>query len=336
MIRTYIIAEAGVNHNGNIDTAFEMIDAAADCGCDCIKFQTFKTESLVTRSAKKAEYQTRNTGSSESQFEMLKKLELSFDDFKKLKERCEKKGVEFLSTPFDAESADMLGKIGIKRYKMSSGDITNKPLLEHIAKTGKPMILSTGMCTMEEVDEAVGWIEKCGNRQLTLLHCTSNYPTPYEDVNMRSMLSMKEHFPYPVGYSDHTDGISIPVMAVAMGACLIEKHFTLDKSMPGPDHKASLDIPQLTEMVRAIRQVEAAFGDGVKRPAPGEFSTRDVARKSVVVRKDIKAGEVISRDDLETKRPGNGLPPKCIDEIAGRKAVRDLEADSLILRDDFE
>ena len=332
---TYVIAEAGVNHNGDLDTACRMIDAAKECGCDCVKFQTFKTELLVTKYAAKADYQTVNTGSSESQFEMLKKLELSYDDFGKLKDRCDSLGIDFLSTPFDDESVDMLYELGMKSFKMSSGDITNKPLLEHVAKKGKPVILSTGMCTMDEVEEAVGWIEACGNKDISLLHCTSNYPTPYEDVNMRSMLALKERFPYKVGYSDHTKGIIIPMMAVSMGAEIIEKHFTLDKNMNGPDHKASLEISELKEMVGSIRQIESAFGDGIKRPSGGEISTREVARKSIIVKRRISAGTIITDEDLSIKRPGSGLAPKFLDTIIGKRALKDMEPEYIITPDDY-
>lgn len=326
----YIIAEAGVNHNGDLDTAFRMIDAVKDCGCDCIKFQTFRTESLVTKNAKKAEYQIENTQNNDSQYEMLKKLELSFEDFKKLKEYCVQCGVDFLSTPFDEESVDLLEELGVTVYKMSSGDITNKPLLQYVARKQKPMIISTGMCTIEEVKEAVAWIEACDNHQITLLHCTSNYPTPYQDVNMNAMATLAKEFSYPVGYSDHTQGIMIPVMATVLGATVIEKHFTLDKNMEGPDHKASLDIEELKEMVRAIRAVESAKGSGEKKPAESELSTREVARKSVVLARAVKAGAALSREDLTVKRPGTGLAPKYLEDLIGKVVIRDFEAEELI------
>ncbi len=333
-MRTYIIAEAGVNHNGDIDTAIRMIDAVKEAGCDCIKFQTFKTEALVTKAAKRAEYQIANTKNDDSQFEMLKKLELGFDDFKILKEHCENVGVDFMSTPFDNESADLLEELGVTKYKMSSGDITNKPLLTYIARKNKPMILSTGMCTMDEVVEAVSWIEQCGNKQLTLLHCTSNYPTPYSEVNMNAMLTLRDAFPYPVGYSDHTQGIVIPVMAVAMGATVIEKHFTLDRNMEGPDHKASLEPDELREMAKSIRDIESARGDGIKRPTASEMSTREVARKSIVAASDLSKGSVIKEGDLKVKRPGTGLAPKYLDELIGKALTRDVSEEELITLQD--
>lgn len=335
-MKTYIIAEAGVNHNGSLEIALKMIDAAKDCGCDCIKFQTFKTESLVTKSAKKAEYQVENTGNEDSQFNMLKSLELSYDDFAVLKNHCEKAEIDFMSTPFDTSSVDLLEKLGVSVYKMSSGDITNKPLLEYVADKKKPVIISTGMCTMDEVREAVAWIEARGNQNIVLLHCTSNYPTAYEEVNMNAMLTLDDAFSYKVGYSDHTKGIVIPVMAVAMGAAVIEKHFTLDKNMEGPDHKASLDIPELAAMVTAIRNVEAAKGDGRKEPMPGELSTRDVARKSIVLKRAMKKGEILKREDMEIKRPGNGIPPKYVEQLVGKSLKHDMEQESTMVWEDLE
>lgn len=333
---TYIIAEAGVNHNGDINLAYKLIDAAKECGVDCVKFQTFKTENLVTKTAKKADYQVENTKNNDSQFAMLKKLELSFDEFRSLKEYCDKIGIEFLSTPFDKDSVDLLEKLGVSKYKLSSGDITNKPLLEYIAQKNKPIILSTGMCTMDEVEEAVTWIEEAGNKQITLLHCTSNYPTPYSDVNMDAMITLDKAFPYPTGYSDHTQGIIIPIMAVAMGATVIEKHFTLDKNLPGPDHKASLDVAELKEMVLAIRNIETAKGNGDKKPAESELSTRDVARKSIIVNKDLKKGDVLTEHDLDVKRPGTGIAPKNMDILIGKKLNKDLSIESVISFEDVE
>lgn len=327
---TYIIAEAGVNHNGDIKLAYKMIDAAKECGVDCIKFQTFKTENLVTKNAEKADYQVKNTKNNDSQYDMLKKLELSFDDFYNLKDYCEKIGIDFMSTPFDFESVDLLEKLNLNQYKISSGDITNKPLLEYIAIKNKSIILSTGMCTLDEVKEAVEWVENMGNNKITLLHCTSNYPTPYEDVNMKAMITMKNSFPYPIGYSDHTKGIIIPIMAVAMGATVIEKHFTLDKDMEGPDHKASLNVEELKEMVEAIRNIDSAFGDGVKRPTEKELSTIKAARKSIVAKCNIKKGEVFSKDNICMKRPGTGLSPKKFDFLIGKKSNRDYNIDDFI------
>lgn len=333
---TYIIAEAGVNHNGDINIAYNMIDAAKKSGVDCIKFQTFRTEKLVTITAKKAEYQVENTHNNDSQFEMLKKLELSFEDFKNIKKICDKVGIEFMSTPFDMESVDLLEKLGMKTYKISSGDITNKPLLEFVASKNKPIILSTGMCTMDEVQEAVNWIENKGNKQLALLHCTSNYPTPYSEVNMNAMITLDKAFSYPIGYSDHTKGIIIPIMAVSMGAKIIEKHFTLDKTMEGPDHKASLDVRELKKMVNAIRNIEKAKGTGEKLPVKSEISTRDVVRKSIIVTRDLKSGSIILETDLDIKRPGTGLAPKYISVLVGKRLNKNLSTEDFISFEDTD
>jgi len=333
---TYIIAEAGVNHNGDINLAYKLIDAAKECGVDCVKFQTFKAENLVTKTAKKAEYQIENTKNNDSQFSMLKKLELSYDDFKSLKDYCDKIGIEFMSTPFDNDSVDLLERLNMKTYKISSGDITNKPFLEYVASKHKPIILSTGMCTMDEVKEAVSWIENAGNKQLTLLHCTSNYPTPYCDVNMNAIITLDKAFEYSTGYSDHTQGIIIPIMAVAMGATVIEKHFTLDKNMEGPDHKASLDVGELKEMVTAIRNIESARGNGEKVPAKSELSTREVARKSIILKRALQKGAIITSDDLDVKRPGVGLAPKFLPELVGKKIIRDMVSEELISFNDVE
>lgn len=335
-MRTFIIAEAGVNHNGDISTAKEMIYRAKESGCDCIKFQTFFAENLVTKEAPQADYQTLNTGKKESQYDMLKSLELDEESFEIIKKECEKNDIEFMSTPFDEISVDILERIDIKRYKMSSGDITNKPLLEYVARKGKPMIISTGMSTLQEVKAAVDWIEKCGNTSISILHCTSNYPAPYEEVNMAAMQTMMKAFHYPIGYSDHTKGYEIPIMAVSMGACIIEKHFTLNKSMIGPDHKASLDYTELTEMVAKIRNIEKAFGDGEKKPKLSEMPTREVARKSIVIAKDLKAGDIIKREDLAVKRPGNGLLPSEIDNVIGKRMVHDMRKDDLLLKSDVK
>lgn len=334
-MKTYVIAEAGVNHNGNFDIALKMIDAAKRAGCNCVKFQTFKTECLVTYDAPKADYQKENMNSTDGQFEMLKKLELSYDEFVKLKNYCDQVNIDFMSTPFDLESADFLDEI-VPAYKISSGDITNKQLLKHVAKKGKPIILSTGMSTLEEVKEAVGWIETEKNNDITLLHCTSNYPTAYEDVNMQAMITLKKEFPYPVGYSDHTPGFIIPVMAVAMGAVVIEKHFTLDKNLVGPDHKASLDIGELNEMVKNIRIIDVAQGDGIKKPTKSELNTRVIARKSIVLAKDLERGDCLQPLDLNIKRPGNGLAPKYLDLLVGKRLKRNMNKDSFVKPEDVE
>lgn len=335
-MKTFIIAEAGVNHNGDIEIAKKLIYRAKEAGCDCIKFQTFSAENMVTKEAPQAEYQIVNTGKKESQYDMLKSLELDEKSFWLLKQECDKSGIEFMSTPFDEMSVDILERIGVKKYKMSSGDITNKPLLEYVARKEKPIIISTGMSTLQEVKTAVSWLEICGNTNISILHCTSNYPTPYEEVNMGAMQTMIKAFPYPIGYSDHTKGYEIPIMAVSMGACIIEKHFTLNKNMTGPDHKASLDYTELTEMVDKIRNIEKAFGDGEKKPNLSEMLTREVARKSIVMAKGLKAGDIIKREDLAVKRPGNGLLPSEINNIIGKSMVHDIRKDDLLLKSDIK
>lgn len=331
----YMIAEAGVNHNGDVCLAKKMIEKAKQCGCDCIKFQTFRADALVTRSAGRAAYQVANTHNEDSQYEMLKKLELGYDDFLSLKAYCERVGIDFMSTPFDENSADLLDRLDVSAFKLSSGDITNKRLLEYVADKGRKVILSTGMCTMPEVREAVEWVESRGNRQIVLLHCTSNYPAAYEEVNMNAMLSLAAEFAYPVGYSDHTEGIVIPIMAAAMGATVIEKHFTLDRNMEGPDHKASLEPEELAAMVKAIRDVERAKGSGVKAPTPGEMSTRDVARKSIVLCRDLEKGHILEDADLEIKRPGTGIPPKYLTDLPGKRLARGMEKDAVLNWEDL-
>jgi len=329
-LHTFVIAEVGVNHNGSIETAKKLVDIALKAGCDAIKFQTFKAEKIVTRQAKKAEYQIRNTSDLESQYEMLKVLELSQECHLELIKYCKCNEITFLSTPFDEESSDFLESIGLKMFKIPSGEITNKPLIQHIAKKQKPIILSTGMSTLGEVEEALEWIYEEGNTQITLLHCTSNYPTIPEDVNLRAMITLKQAFNIKVGYSDHTLGIEIPLAAVALGATIIEKHITLSKEMEGPDHKASLEPYELIEMVSKIRNLEKALGDGLKRPTIKEYETRTLARKSIVAVRDISTSEVINIDMLTCKRPGSGLAPKYIDMIVGKIAKRSISADEQI------
>jgi len=333
---TYIIAECGVNHNGSIELAKRLIDEACKAGCDAVKFQTFKTENLVTDYAEKANYQKENTGNEESQFEMLKKLELSNEAHIELIEYCNTKKIEFLSTPFDSDSAEFLEKLEIRKYKIGSGEITNKPLLKKIAKFNKPIILSTGMSSLGEVEEALNWLREEGNNDITLLHCTSNYPTRYEDVNLRAMETMKIAFKTEVGYSDHTEGIEIAIAAVSMGSSMIEKHLTLDKNMEGPDHKASLEPREFGEMVRQIRNVEKSIGDGIKRAVEAEKSTRDVARKSIVSKKDIKIGERLTEENLTVKRPGTGMKPSEMDFIVGKIARNEIQKDSIIKMQDIE
>ncbi|MBE6015727.1 MAG: N-acetylneuraminate synthase [Lachnospiraceae bacterium] len=326
-----IIAEAGVNHNGDIDIAKRMIEAAADAGADYIKFQTFKAEKLVVENAAKAKYQQINTGNSESQFEMLKKLELTQNAFIELKNHCKEKGIGFISTPFDLESIDFLESLDMDFWKVPSGEVTNFPYLVKIARTGRPIVMSTGMCEIEEIREAVLVLLGNGCNNLTLLHCNTMYPTPFEDVNLRAMETLGKEFNVPLGYSDHTIGIEVPIAAVAMGATVIEKHFTLDKNMEGPDHKASLSPGELKRMVSSIRHIERAMGDGVKRVTGSERINRDVARKSIVAAVDIKAGEVFTEENLTVKRPGTGVSPMKWKEVLGRKATQDFKKDDLIV-----
>ena len=330
-MRVFIIAEAGVNHNGKPELAKELVDKAKEAGVDCIKFQTFKSENCVTSNAEKAAYQIQQTGAGESQLEMLRKLELSFDDFIELKNYCEMQKITFLSTPFDLESIDFLANLGMEFWKIPSGEITNLPYLIKIAKTHKPVIMSTGMSNLDEIQEAFNLLQENGSGEITLLHCTTEYPAPYEDVNLRAMLTLKEKFNTPVGYSDHTMGIEVPVAAVTLGATVIEKHFTLDRNMEGPDHKASLEPHELKAMVSAIRNVELAMGEGVKKPTPSEKKNIAVARKSIVASRNIKKGEVFTEDNLTTKRPGNGISPMRWYEVLGQRAVRDFKEDELIV-----
>lgn len=330
MENVYVIAEAGVNHNGSIALARQMILEAKKAGADAIKFQTFITENLVTKDAPKAQYQKGTTDQAETQYEMLKKLELSLEDYYELKALCESVHIDFLSTPFDLESIEILEKLGISYYKLPSGEITNYPYLVRIAGTHKPVILSTGMCTVEEVGQAVQVLRENGTRELILLHCNTQYPTPVQDVNLRAMQTLKDRFEVRVGYSDHTLGIEIPVAAVALGAEVIEKHFTLDRNMQGPDHRASLEPEELKEMICAIRNVEKALGNGVKVPSLSEAPNIAVARKSIVALKKIKKGERFTEENLTTKRPGKGISPMCWQEILGKEATRDFEEDEMI------
>lgn len=333
----YIIAEIGVNHNGNIDIAKQLILAAQKAGCNCVKFQTYKTEELVTEYANKAKYQIENTKKAqETQFQMLKKLELKYEDFAVLKQFCQNLGIDFLSTPFDKESVDLLEKLGVTQYKVSSGDLTNKPLLQYIAGKGKKIMLSTGMATLDEIKDAIQWINEMGNDKIILFHCTSNYPAPLDSVNMNAMLTLKKEFPYPVGYSDHTEGIEISMMAVAMGAVVIEKHFTLDKKMDGPDHKASIEPDELAALAQNIRKIEKAFGTSDKMPTPAEFATRDVARKSLVFARDLKKGQYLTPQDLKCKRPGTGIPPKYYDVLIHKTLRRDCHKDELVRWEDLD
>jgi N,N'-diacetyllegionaminate synthase len=330
--QTLIIAEAGVNHNGDLDLARQLIDAAAVAGADFVKFQTFNADRQVTRSAEKADYQAQVTNSSESQHEMLRRLELTEAMHHELIAHCATRNIGFLSTGFDIESVDLLVSLGQDHFKIPSGEITNLPYLRHIGHLGKAVILSTGMAIMGEIEAAIDVLEHAGTprSKLTVLHCTTEYPTPMADVNLRAMQSIQAAFGVAVGYSDHTRGIEVAIAAVAMGAAVIEKHFTLDRNLPGPDHQASLEPAELTAMVAAIRNIEVALGDGIKRLTPSETKNKPVARKSLVASRAIQAGEVFTADNLAAKRPEKGLSPMRWDEIIGKKALRDFMADELI------
>lgn len=332
---SFIIAEAGVNHNGSPENALKLIDIAAASGANAVKFQTFRAEDLVTITAPKAEYQQRATGNEQSQFEMLKALELTFDDFQTLYSHCQSKNIEFMSTPFDENSADELERIGMTTFKIPSGELTNHPLIRHISLKQKPVILSTGMANLEEINQAVEVIRSTGNSDFQLLHCVSDYPADPSTVNLRAMQSMRERFQTHVGLSDHTLGIHIPIAAVAMGASCIEKHFTLDKSLPGPDHQASLDPEELHQMVRQIREVESAFGNGVKAPAEAEQKTALVARRSIVLSRDLPANHQITSDDLSLRRPGTGFPPSELPYLIGRTTKSALTKDHILSQDDL-
>ena len=326
----FIIAEAGDNHNGNLANALKLVDQAAKAGADCVKFQTFVTEEVISRYAEMAEYQKQNTGKTESQFDMVKKLELSFDEFRKIQAHCQKRGILFLSTPFDLPSIAFLNEIDMPFFKIPSGEITNYPYLKAIAETHKDVVLSTGMCTMEEIREAIALLERNGAGLIRLLHCNTEYPTPFEDVNLKAMETMRAAFGKEVGYSDHTLGIEVPIAAAAMGAVVIEKHFTLDRNMEGPDHKASLEPQELGAMVKAVRNIEAALGTGEKKPSPSEQKNLAAARKSIVARRNIRQGELLTEENLAVKRPGTGISPMRYSEILGTQAVKDFKEDQLI------
>lgn len=354
--KVFIIAEAGVNHNGSLDMALKLIDVATDAGADAVKFQTFKADKVVSRFASKAEYQTRNTGNTESQLEMVKKLELDEEQHMVLAEYCRKRGIEFISTPFDLGSVDFLANVvNVARIKIPSGEITNGLMLLKCARTGKPIILSTGMSTLDEVETALGvlafgfinsqekpsieafkeaYLSKEGQSflkdKVSLLHCTTEYPAPFDEVNLKAINTLRDKFALPVGYSDHTRGIAIPIAAVARGAVIIEKHFTLDRNLPGPDHKASLEPNELKQMVSSIRQVELALGNGIKKPTASELKNMAVARKSLVAIKEIKKGELFTEDNIGAKRPGNGIPPVYYWDMLGKVAPRDFSIDEMV------
>lgn len=332
MEHVYIIAEAGVNHNGSLELAYMLCDAAKECGVDAVKFQTWKTEKIVSRDTATADYQAENTGNhDQSQFEMLKKLELSYDDFKDIQDYCKKIGIDFLSTPDEEDSlAFLMGDLNLPIIKVGSGEVTNIPYLRKIGNYGKPVILSTGMSTLAQVAVAYDSLMEAGAKSVTLLHCTTNYPCPFPEVNLSAMKTLRDAFHCPVGYSDHTLGISIPIAAVAMGAEVIEKHFTLDKHMAGPDHKASLDPKELKEMVTSIRQVEVAMGDGIKRPNPSEQKISKVVQKSIIASRPISKGEILSEENLTVKRLGYGLSATYWDVVVGLTADCDYKEDEAI------
>lgn len=332
-MKCLIIAEAGVNHNGDLELADRLVDAAAEAGADLVKFQTFSADRLVTRAAPKAAYQSRNDGrQAESQHEMLRRLELDAAAHTRLIARCARRGIGFFSTAFDLESLALLVSLGSERFKVPSGELTNLPYLRAIGSRGAEVLLSTGMATLGEVEAAVAVLEQAGTPRdrIVVLHCTTEYPTPMEEVNLAAMCAMGRALGVRYGYSDHTQGIEIAVAAVALGACVIEKHFTLDRTLPGPDHAASLEPGELAALVRAVRNIEIALGDGVKRPTPAEARNRAVARKSIVAARDIRCGELFTVDNLGVKRPGTGLSPMRLDEVLGRRAARDYVVDELI------
>ena len=331
-MHTYIIAEAGVNHNGQLDLALKLCDAAKEAGVDCVKFQTWQTEKIVTRKAEKATYQSENTNNAEeSQFDMLKKLELSYEDFRLVQEHCNKIGIDFLSTPDEEYSlAFLMNELHLPLIKIGSGEVTNIPYLRQMASYHKPIILSTGMATLAQVAKAYDTLIAAGAPSVSLLHCTTNYPCPKNEVNLRAMQTMKEAFKCPVGYSDHTMGTEIPIAAVAMGAEIIEKHFTLDRSMDGPDHKASLEPHELKYMVDCIRNIEVALGDGIKRPNPSEVEISKVVLKSIVAKVPINKGETLTANNMTIKRAGSGIPAAHWDMIVGTKALHDYDIDEPI------
>ena len=332
MHRVFVIAEAGINHNGSIELAKKLIDVAVKAGADAVKFQTFRAESIISKFAPKANYQKETTDLKESQLDMVKKLELSYDDFEELYNYCKEKGIIFMSTPFDIESARFLKDLGLEILKIPSGEITNYLLLREIGSYGMEVILSTGMADLGEIEDALDVLIEAGTprEKITILHCNTEYPTPYKDVNLKAMLTIKEAFKVKVGYSDHTLGIEIPIAAIALGAEVIEKHFTLDKKLPGPDHQASLEPEELKKMIEAIRNVEKALGTGIKKPSDSERKNLPIVRKSIVAKRNIKKGEMFSEENLTVKRPGTGISPMRWNEVIGKRASRDFEKDEVI------
>lgn len=337
MRQVFIIAEAGVNHNGDINLAYKMIDEAKKAGVDCIKFQTFKTEKIIIKGTKKAEYQEENSIKSETQYEMIKKLELSHDEFRNLKEYCDRIGINFLSTPDENESLDFLSdELNLDTIKIGSGEVTNFLFLEDVAKKNKKIILSTGMSTLGEVEKAIEIIRKYNNQNLVLLHCTTNYPCPIEEVNLKAMLTLKNAFNVEVGYSDHTLGIEVPIAAVALGAKVIEKHFTLDKNLEGPDHSASLEPSELKEMVLRIRNIERALGDGIKKPNKSEEKIKKVVRRKILINDFLKKGDTIKKENLILKRANEGINAEFIDMVIGKKIKKDKVEDEILFWEDVE
>jgi len=333
MKKTFIIAEAGVNHNGSLELAKNLVDAAIETGADAVKFQTFKAERIVSKNAEKAAYQIQTTNATESQLDMIRRLELSTTAHKELLQYCGEKEIQFLSSPFDLESIDLLASLGLTIFKIPSGEITNLPYLRKVGVLKKEIILSTGMADLGEIEDALDVLMEAGTEleNITVLHCNTEYPTPFEDVNIRAMLTIKTAFPgLQVGYSDHTRGIEVSIAAVAMGATIIEKHFTLDKNMEGPDHKASLEPDELKAMVNAIRNIEKALGNGIKKPSPSELKNKAIVRKSIVAERDIRNREAFTEENLTVKRPGTGICPMRWDEVIGQVAQKDYEKDELI------
>ncbi|MCR8710563.1 N-acetylneuraminate synthase [Aliarcobacter butzleri] len=330
--KVFIIAEAGVNHNGSIELAKELIDVAVEAKADAVKFQTFKAENLVSKNAQKADYQKQTTDKNESQFDMIKKLELDVDTHKELMLYCKTKDIMFLSTPFDYDSIDLLSDLGLEIFKIPSGEITNLPYLRHIGKLDKKVILSTGMADIGEIEDALNILIEAGTKKenIVVLHANTEYPTPMEDVNLKAMVTIGNTFDIAFGYSDHTLGIEVDIAAVAMGACCIEKHFTLDCKMEGPDHKASLEPDELKAMVKAIRNIELALGSSIKKPSKSEIPNMQIARKSIVAKVGIKKGEILTEEKITIKRPGNGINPMRWDEIVGTIATKDYKEDELI------
>ncbi|WP_061218220.1 N-acetylneuraminate synthase [Leptospira weilii] len=338
MNRVFIIAEAGVNHNGSLDMAKQLIDIAVEAGVDYVKFQTFKSENVISRKAQKAEYQIHNTrDANESQLEMVKKLEFNEEQHRRLIAHCKLKNIKFLSTPFDLDSINLLEKFNLDFFKIPSGEITNLPYLKKIASINKPVVLSTGMCYLGEIEWAINQLITYGltRDMITVLHCNTEYPTPIEDVNLSAMLSIRESLKTRVGYSDHTLGIEVPIAAVAMGAVLIEKHFTISRALEGPDHPASLEPFELKEMVRAIRNIEKAIGDGIKRPSSSEIKNIAIARKSIHYSKNLKKGQVLTENDLVMKRPGIGVSPMFVENFIGRKLICDVSEEDMLRFSDF-